>query len=319
MSDELILGIDGGGSKVLVALADRSGRILRSSRGLGVNPMDNPNWLEELEQHLLPFRNEPKLMAVAAGLPAYGEVARLSALQCDAIQRAFPNALSQVLNDVDAAHLGAFGGNPGILILSGTGSMAWARNENGRSARTGGWGDLIGDEGSSHWIGRRALNLISQSLDGRAAATALSTALFDQLRIDPADPMNGLGDWVSSLSNPRAEIAAISALVDRVACDGDEGAIGLLEQAADELSKHHRAISEHCDAKADWTYAGGTFSSRLLLGALERGIGKPPAPPKLPPIGGALLAAAQLLDWPLNVGWVGQIALTAQSIGAHAT
>jgi glucosamine kinase len=60
MSDELILGIDGGGSKVFVALADRSGCILRSSRGRGVNPMDNPNWLEELEQQLLPFRNEAK-------------------------------------------------------------------------------------------------------------------------------------------------------------------------------------------------------------------------------------------------------------------
>ncbi|KPH04347.1 N-acetylglucosamine kinase (plasmid) [Rhizobium acidisoli] len=319
MNDELILGIDGGGSKVLVALADRSGRIVRSSRGRGVNPMDNPNWLEELEQHLVPFSNEAKLMAVAAGLPAYGEVARLSALQRDAIQRAFPNALCQVLNDVDAAHLGAFGGNPGILILSGTGSMAWARNESGRSARTGGWGDLIGDEGSSHWIGRRALSLISQSLDGRAPSTALSTALFEHLRIDPADPMNGLGDWVSSLSNPRAEIAAISLLVDRVACNGDGGAIGLLEQAADELAKHHRAISRHSDAIADWTYAGGTFSSRLLLELLERRVEKPPAPPKLPPIGGALLAAAQLLDWPLDEDWIGQIAATCQSIGAHAT
>ncbi|MBX5162231.1 MULTISPECIES: BadF/BadG/BcrA/BcrD ATPase family protein [unclassified Rhizobium] len=319
MSDELILGIDGGGSKVFVALADRSGRILRSARGRGVNPMDNPNWLEELEQHLLPFHNEPKLMAVAAGLPAYGEVARLSALQRDAIQRGFPNALRQVLNDVDAAHLGAFGGKPGILILSGTGSMAWARNAAGSSARIGGWGDLIGDEGSSHWIGQRALNLISQGLDGRAAATALATALFDHLGINPLDPMNGLGDWASALLNPRAEIAAISALVDRVGCDGDAGAIGLLEQAADELSKHHRAISGHCDANADWTYAGGTFSSRLLLGALERRIGKPPAPPKLPPIGGALLAAAQLLDWPLDESWFGQIAATAQSLGAHAT
>ncbi|OWV73836.1 N-acetylglucosamine kinase [Rhizobium sp. R339] len=318
MSGELILGIDGGGSKVVVAVADRSGRILRSSRGRGVNPMDNPNWLEELDRHLLPFRNETKLMAVAAGLPAYGEVARLSASQRDAIQRAFPNVRREVLNDVDAAHLGAFAGKPGILILSGTGSMAWARNEAGKSARTGGWGDLIGDEGSSHWIGQRALNLVSQSLDGRAPPTALASALIDQLRIDPADPMNGLGDWASSLANPRAEIAAISALVDRVASGGDEGAVSLLEQAADELSKHHHAISRHCRADADWTYAGGTFSSRLLLEALGRRIGKPPAPPKLPPIGGALLAAAQLLDWPVDEGWFGQIATTAHGIGTHA-
>ncbi|MGO7426680.1 N-acetylglucosamine kinase, partial [Rhizobium ruizarguesonis] len=188
MSDALILGIDGGGSKVLVALADKRGRILRRSRGRGVNPMDNPNWLQELEQHLLPFRDEGNLAAVAAALPAYGEVERLSALQRDAIERLFPNVHRRVLNDVDAAHLGAFAGEPGILILSGTGSMAWARNSKGQSARTGGWGDLIGDEGSSHWIGQKALNLVSQSLDGRAPATALAKALFDHLCIDPSNP-----------------------------------------------------------------------------------------------------------------------------------
>ncbi|WP_342028456.1 BadF/BadG/BcrA/BcrD ATPase family protein, partial [Rhizobium ecuadorense] len=81
-------------------------------------------------------------------------VERLSVLQRDAIERTFPNVHRRVLNDVDAAHLGAFAAKPGILILSGTGSMAWARNSKGQSARTGGWGDLIGDEGSSHWIGQ---------------------------------------------------------------------------------------------------------------------------------------------------------------------
>ena len=312
MSEELILGIDGGGSKVLVALADRSGRILRTSRGGGVNPMDNPNWLQELEKHLNPFRNEPRLAAVAAALPAYGEVARLSELQSNAIERTFPKIRRQVLNDVDAAHLGAFAGQPGILILSGTGSMSWARNADGASARTGGWGDILGDEGSSHWIGCKALNLVTQSLDGRAPPTALSEALFDRLHIDAADPMNGLGGWVSGLSSPRADIAALSALVDDVARGGDEGALGLLEQAADELARHHRAIAGHCDPGAEWTYAGGTFSSRILLSALERRIGRPPASPNLPPIGGALLAAAQLLDWPLDEGWFGQIAATAQ-------
>ncbi len=69
MSGELILGIDGGGSKVLVALADRTGRILRSSRGGGVNPMDNPNWRQELDSHLQPFLQERQLAAVAAALP----------------------------------------------------------------------------------------------------------------------------------------------------------------------------------------------------------------------------------------------------------
>ena len=312
MSGELILGIDGGGSKVLVALADRSGRILRTSAGGGVNPMDNPNWRQELERHLEPFRKEAGLSAVAAALPAYGEVSHFSDLQRDAIDQAFPGISHQVLNDVDAAHLGAFAGRPGVLILSGTGSMVWARNPKGVSARSGGWGDVIGDEGSSHWIGRQALSLVSQSLDGRAPPTALATALLDHLCLDHVDPMNALGAWVSALTNPRAEIAALSRLVDQIAMRGDEGAAGLFGRAADELAKHYRAVAGHCDPDAGWTYAGGTFSSHILLDALERRIGSPPVPPKLPPIGGALLAAAQRLDWPLEEGWFGHIAATAK-------
>jgi N-acetylglucosamine kinase-like BadF-type ATPase len=315
MSGDLILGIDGGGSKVLVALADRSGRILKSSRGGGVNPMDNPNWQQELERHLHPFRNEAGLAAVAAALPAYGEVAHLSELQRAVIDQAFPNVDRQVLNDVDAAHLGGFAGQPGILVLSGTGSMAWARNAKGEPARAGGWGDRIGDEGSAYWIGCRALNLISQSFDGRSHPTELAKAVFDHLGLEASDPMNGLGRWVTTLVNPRADIAALSALVDQIAQMGDAGAIGLLEQAADELAKHYQAISGHCDPDADWTYAGGTFSSPILRNALERRIGRPAISPKLPPIGGALLAAAQLLDWPLDEGWFGQIAATAKNVG----
>lgn len=318
MSGELILGIDGGGSKVLITLADKNGRILRDARGGGVNPMDNPNWRHELEQHIEPFRNEPGLAAVGAALPAYGEVARLSALQKQCVDEAFPDIRRIVLNDVDAAHLGAFGGQPGILVLSGTGSMSWARNASGLSARAGGWGDVIGDEGSSYWIGRTALHLISQSLDGRAKPTGLATAIYDHLQLDISDPINTLGGWINGLARPRAGIAALSILVDQTAQQGDEIAIGLIEKAADELAKHHWAISGHCEPGTDWTYAGGTFSSRLLLEAVERRIGRRPISPVLPPIGGALLAAAQLLDWPLNERWFGQIAVEAEAVIARS-
>ncbi|MGY5776364.1 N-acetylglucosamine kinase [Rhizobium sp. LEGMi135b] len=318
MSGDLILGIDGGGSKVLAALADRTGNVLRMSRSGGVNPMDNPGWRHELDLALRPFLEEEQLAAVAAALPAYGEVARLSELQHEVIESSFPRARQHILNDVDAAHLGAFAGEPGILILSGTGSMAWARNGAGVSARVGGWGDVIGDEGSSYWIGRAALSLVSQSLDGRAGPTALAKAMFEFLSLDSIDPVNALGGWVSELKNPRAEIAALSVLVDRVARAGDGAAKQLIDQAASELAKHMEAIAPHCGPGVDWTYAGGTFASRALLSALERRIGRPAVSPKLPPIGGALLAATRLLDWPVNDGWITQIAATAKTAAVHS-
>ncbi|MBD8555003.1 N-acetylglucosamine kinase [Rhizobium sp. CFBP 8762] len=315
MGNDLILGIDGGGSKVLVALADRSGRILRTSRGGGVNPMDNPNWRQELERHILPFQQLGGLVAVGAALPAFGEVTHLSALQTEAIESAFPSVPQRVLNDVEGAHIGAFGGKPGILILSGTGSMAWATGSDGRTARSGGWGERIGDEGSSHWLGQKALNLISQSLDGRAPATALADAVFDHLGIERANPMDGLGNWASTLKNPRAQIAALSILVDRVAAQGDAGAIELIEQAANELAKHYQAVKGALGQTVDWTYAGGTFTSQILLKTLEHKIGAAAVAPKLPPIGGALMAAAQRLGWLLDESWFEQIASTAEGVG----
>ncbi len=316
MSDDLILGIDGGGTKVMVALADHSGRILRSGLGGGVNAMDNPGWPTELERHIEPFRNEKRLAAVAAALPVYGEVAHLSRLLEETIEQAFPNARTRVLNDVDAAHLGALAGKSGILVLSGTGSMAWARNAGGEPARTGGWGDIIGDEGSSYWIGRLALNLVSQSLDGRLPPTALAKAVFEYLQLDPANPMDSLGAWATSDAK-RSTIAALSAVVDQAALDGDTAAIGLLDLAAEELAKHHRAIAGHCEPGADWTFAGGTLRSTVLLQALEQRIGRPPIAPKLPPIGGALFAAAQLLDWPIDEGWIGHVAASANAAFAQ--
>src|SRR6185369_7478918 len=78
MSEGLVLGIDGGGSKTLIALADRTGRIVRVARGKGVNPMDNRNWRGELDAQLQPFVGVADLVALAAALPAFGEVDHIS-------------------------------------------------------------------------------------------------------------------------------------------------------------------------------------------------------------------------------------------------
>jgi glucosamine kinase len=313
LSADLILGVDGGGSKALIALADKSGQIIEYCRGDGINPIDNRAWRRGLEAQLRPFTGKTGLAGVAAALPAYGEVDEISADQREVIALAFGRLPQCVLNDVDAAHLGAFAGGAGILILSGTGSMAWARDAAGRSCRVGGWGETIGDEGSGHWIGRRVLGIVSQSIDGRAPATGLVGAVFEHLGLDSADPVNGLEGWVARLTRPRSEIAALAPLACRLAEAGDQSAVAILEQAAEELVRHVRAIAELVGTPMAWSYAGGTFGSRVLREAVAARIGSPPQPPRLPPIGGALLAAAQHLDWPVHAGWIEQLAASIQA------
>jgi len=312
-----ILGIDGGGSKTLVALADRSGEVLRMVRGKGVNPMDNPAWRANLQGSLESFVGEAGLLGVAAALPVFGEVASLSRAQEDTVSAVFGVVPQQVLNDVDAAHLGAFAGGPGILILSGTGSMAWARDAEGRSFRVGGWGDQIGDEGSAYWIGLRILNLISQSMDGRAAPTAAVDAVFGQLGIDRGDPMNALEGWIAHLPHARSGIAGLAPLAGRLAAEGDTGGQQIIDAAADELARHVTAIARLSGLPLRWSYAGGTFGSVALREAVARRIGQAPEAPLLPPIGGALLCAARRLGWPTSEAWTRRLAESIEKQGAE--
>jgi len=304
----LVLGIDGGGSKTLIALADESGRIVDRGRAGGINPLDNTAWRTLLEAELERFGRIRNIAAVVAALPAYGEVEAISAAQRETIASVFPGVPQDVVNDVDAAHLGAFAGGAGILILSGTGSMAWARDAEGRSYRVGGWGDLVGDEGSSHWIGMRILSAISQSIDGRTPPTALVDAVFATLGLDLHDPMNALEGWAAHIHSRRANIAALAPLASRLAEEGDAVAAAIIDAAADELARHVTAIGRLGGLAPDWSFAGGTFASRPLREGVAKRLGRPPRRPILPPIGGALLAAARRAGWPADNHWIDELA-----------
>ncbi|MEF2071629.1 N-acetylglucosamine kinase [Consotaella aegiceratis] len=319
MSDRLILGIDGGGTKVHLALADGSGRLVRQAVGGGVNPIDNPHrWRQTLVAELRAFAGEPRLAAVAAALPAYGEVDEASRQQREAVAEVFDPLPQVVMNDVDAAHVGAFAGEAGILILSGTGSMAWARDDQGRSWRVGGWGDVIGDEGSSHWIGLRVLARVSQSLDGRAGETALVEAVFQHLALDRARPMDALEGWVTRQTNLRAGVASLARIASGLAEAGDAGALGIIDEAADELARHVTAIAAQSGLSPTWSYAGGTFRSQALLRAVADRLGRAPVEPRLPPIGGTLLVAARHLDWPVPPAWIERLAASIAASPAMA-
>jgi N-acetylglucosamine kinase-like BadF-type ATPase len=316
LNDELVLGIDGGGSKTIAALVDRGGRIVHLTRTGGTNPLDNPAWRADLNAVIQPVAANARLRAGVAALPVYGEVEAISAAQTEAVAAALGGRAQNVLNDVDAAQIGAFAGHPGILILSGTGSMAWARDAEGRSHRVGGWGDVVGDEGSAHWIGHRILGLVSQSVDGRAAPTAMVDAVFAQLGLDRASPADALEGWVSKLTHPRAQIAALAPLATQLADVGDAGARSIVDAAASELARHVRAIEPRVGAGTPWSYAGGTLSSRFLLAAVAEQIGRPPVPPRLPPIGGALLAAAKLAEWPTDDDWIERLRRSLADLSA---
>ncbi|MGQ0702144.1 MAG: N-acetylglucosamine kinase [Gemmatimonadales bacterium] len=136
-----------------------------------------------------------------------------------------------VTGDLDIALQAAFGDGPGIVLLSGTGSVAVARTPDGTVHRRGGYGWQIGDEGSGFAIGRAALAAVSRARDGRGPASALSDAV---LQASPASDFDGLIRWTTT-ADP-AEIAALAPSVFRAAHTGDPVAQGIVAAAAEELA-----------------------------------------------------------------------------------
>jgi N-acetylglucosamine kinase len=301
----LILGLDSGGTKTVLAFADRSGQVLSLRLGPGLDPSADCNWPGLLQALLarddqLPIRD---IDAAVLGLPFHGEVEQYSDEQASVARELIPgNTLVQ--NDVRIAFDGALAERAGVLILAGTGSMAWA-SLNGRGdphIRVGGWGDAFGDEGSAYWIGREALGAVSRHLDGRVSMPEFSAEMLSALGLKP-DELIG---WCYALENRRMGLAKLAVTVSALAEAGNADAVAILDAAADCLAEHITAAWRQTKAETPlrWSYAGGVLASALVRKSIAEKIGCDPVPPRLPPVGGALLRAANNAGWSIDDAWI---------------
>lgn len=300
---ECILGLDSGGSKTLWAVADRKGQVLMLESASGLDPIANDQWQAQLTTLLRAVADMP-LAAAVLGLPMHGEQDECSMAQRATVRQAL-RCPFEVENDVRIAFDGAFtGASAGVLILAGTGSMAWASDTppEAEHVRVGGWGDVFGDEGSAYWIGNQALVMASHTLDGRASHHRLTQALLDHLKV----PREQLAGWVYGLANRRASVAALAQQVSAWADAGDPAASAILHGAAEHLAQHINAAWRAIGLPGPpiWSYAGGVFSNQWMARQLERLLGACPSSPRLPPIGGALWRAAQNAGWNPDKSWI---------------
>ncbi|SNB73928.1 N-acetylglucosamine kinase [Arboricoccus pini] len=311
----LVLGLDSGGSKTLAAVADPAGGIVMLAMAGGTGALDRPDW-DDVLAGLLRRCLRPGLVAAALGLSSFGEVEASTARQTALVQDLLPcPALLRhpalLRNDVEIAFHGAFAGGPGILLLAGTGSMVWAGAADGTRIRVGGWGDLFGDEGSAYWIGREALARAAMALDGRQDGRAFASAVLAAIGAEAVDAREGgaLLDWAYGLDHRRPAIAALARTVDAEAVKGDLLARDLLAAAADHLAMHVAAARRRLPGGATlpWSLAGGLFDSKTLTDLVVQRIGRDPLPARLPPLGGALLAAARAAGWPIDDGWIERV------------
>lgn len=289
----LVLGLDGGGTKTQLVVANPDGCIEFAAAGAGINPMDNSKWRENLRELMRPVSPlHPSIRFAVLGLPGHGEIRTVTDTMEKAVDEYLPIPHRNE-NDVRIALDGAFLNGPGTVVLAGTGAMVLARGSDGRIARAGGWGEIFSDEGGAYWIGQLALRKASQALDGRLDASAFATALLSEIGSHGRDWHDTMMGWCLSRKHQRSEIATLARLVDRLAEQGDETAMEIMTAAAAELTsqlKTAQRLVGHIGQA--WSPAGSVFDSSTILDHMTRMNG-PCQPAILTPVGGAVWSALQ--------------------------
>ncbi|MEW6231145.1 MAG: BadF/BadG/BcrA/BcrD ATPase family protein [Chloroflexota bacterium] len=241
---ELILGIDGGGTKTVCVLADDRGKAL--GRGRSGSSNYNSVGIERARRSILEAvagafaaagLAEREVGAICLGLAGVDRPTDVHLIQ-EAMGSANLARKVVIVNDAEVALAGATESGLGVVVIAGTGSIAFGINRRGEKRRAGGWGPILGDEGSGYAIGLGALVSILKSHDGRGPRTSLTPLIMERWKLSRIDDIVGR---VYVTPPPRLEIAALAPVVAKAARAGDEVARDIWRRAGLDLA--HAAVA----------------------------------------------------------------------------
>lgn len=236
MTTVLYAGVDGGGTKTTVVLVDASGieraRITRSTSNVAVVGHDAAG-------KVLRSAMEAARALADDGATITGAWFGLSGSDRPEDQRRLRPYIEDLVPDIRMTNdaeliLGALPGAVGVAIVSGTGSIAVGRNVAGERARSGGWGQIIGDEGSGYDLARRMFDAFAREVDGRGPATSLTARLREYLSL--TEP-HQLIAYVYRPETSKADIAGLSNIVIKEADRGDPVAVEIVTASATQLAE----------------------------------------------------------------------------------
>jgi N-acetylglucosamine kinase-like BadF-type ATPase len=274
-----VLGIDVGGTKTVCMLAGDTERVIAEGREDGANLQGAGELALEKVLHSVMEKTLEGTgilpSAICLGIAGVDRAADEAVVR-GIMSRIGYKARILVVNDALIALQAGIGDAAGIVIVSGTGSIAYGRNEQGEAARAGGWGYVLGDEGSGYWIGRLALRAVVRHADGRGRVTSLTPRLLAHFGVERATEL--IHKVYQDELNPRS-IAAVAKYVQQARDEGDSVAASILNRAADELMTAATAVMSRLDlSERPFTFvlAGGMFHAlpwlcdqmQLLLPAL---------------------------------------------------
>lgn len=262
----ILVGIDAGGTSTACAI-ERDGALAHASgAAANLRTLGAPAAAERILAMLHAALGEQRPDAIAIGAAGAGDPALAAALR-ERIEAAFAGTLVAVHDDALIALRAAVPSGDGAVLIAGTGSIAYAIVDE-RAVRAGGYGSMLGDEGSAFAIGRAALALALRVADGRAPADPFAAAIAQTIG---ADDGPALAARVLDSPDAIGSIAALAPLVIERASEGDRSATKIVQAAAIELSDLVKAVIKRADALSrdlPLLLAGGLLASNSLLSFL---------------------------------------------------
>jgi N-acetylglucosamine kinase len=257
-----VLGIDAGGTKTVCLLADETGRICAEARGGGANLQSAGELeVEKVLYHVMETALDGydiRPSAICLGIAGVDRPADAEAVR-GIMHRIGFKTQTLVVNDALVALVAGAGDAPGVVVVAGTGSIAYGRNGSGQAARAGGWGYLLGDEGGGFWIGRAALSAVVRQFDGRGPSTQLTAMVLEHMQLrSPGELIREI--YYRDLH--RHAISGLAALVQKATDAGDAIAAQILSRAGGELAGAAASVITRLGMRGDsfpTVLAGGIF------------------------------------------------------------
>ncbi|HVD93766.1 MAG TPA: BadF/BadG/BcrA/BcrD ATPase family protein [Vicinamibacterales bacterium] len=257
-----VLGIDAGGTKTVCQLADENGEVVAEARRGGANLQASGELEVEKVLHQVMEEaigdHDVRPAAVCLGIAGVDRPDDARAVR-EIMRRIGYKARILVVNDALVALEAGAPAQSGVVVIAGTGSIAYGRNDRNEAARAGGWGYMLGDEGSGYWIGRAAVRAVLREADRRGPATLLTGLLLNYYGVSRAQDL--IHHVYQGTLRPAA-IASLAQCVQGAFSDGDPVALGILRGAADQLESAALSVARRLEivgSEFPFILSGGIF------------------------------------------------------------
>lgn len=300
---EYVIGVDGGGTKTHCLMADENGVIIASCVGGPSNPnvMKATALRKTLEMLLARLREQAnaqfhQVTHLFAGISGAGNENNQREIKRILTELVPSNVIVEVYPDsINALYSGTIG-EPGIVQISGTGSITYGINQKLEHDRVGGWGYLFGDEGSGFDIGKQGIIAVLKAFDGRGEETSLQDLLYNHFDVKSPDE---LIRKIYASDSPKLKIAPVSKQVFTAYNQQDNIAINIIKNVVDELTSSIYTLDQKLfnnDKKqVPLVLCGGVFTDENILPLLIKQKLEEDnftiVIPEFPPAGGSIIGA----------------------------